>query len=158
MFVAFSWMRHSTGRPVRAASVAVLLAMAILAVGADRKPEPSSSSQSRATPSIGISSTNAPASPSRRLFTSGIVAKLDSTNRWMEVRTTNGLERVRYTTNANVMLTGQRASVADVRVGDRVGVVARSGDDGEWQLISLRIGARPPGDGNVKRLDAPTTD
>lgn len=144
------------GCPGRAASAALLLALVIPAVGADREPEPPSSSRFRAEP--GATSTNAPASRPRRLFTSGVVTTLNATNRWIEVRTTNGLERVHYATNANVVLTGQRASVADVRIGDRVGVVARPGADGQWQLISLRIGARPPGDGNVKRLDTPTTD
>jgi hypothetical protein len=141
-------------------SVALVLALAIPAAGAEPAPEATekavSASPSGAKP--GASTNAASAVRPRRLFISGIVATLDTTNRWMEVRTTNGLERVRYATNANVMLTGQRASVSDVRVGDRVGVVARPGADGEWQLISLRIGARPPGDGNVKRLDTPTTD
>lgn len=156
MFAAFSWIRHSNRRPVRVASVALLLALAAPMVSCGAEPEPASPPQSRPEP--GASSTNAPMSRSRRLFTSGVVAKFDSTNRWLEVRTTNGLERVRYSTNANVMLTSQRVSVSEVRVGDRVGLVARPGADGIWQLISLRIGARPPGDGNVKRLDGPNPD
>ena len=157
MFAAFSWIGPSNGRPVGVATLALpllLLALSIPVRGAEPEPEPGTSTQSRAEP--GATSTNAPAS--RRLFISGVVATLDLTNRWLEVRATNRLQRVWYATNANVMLTGQRVSVADVRIGDRVGVVARPGNDGEWQLISLRIGARPPGDGNVKRLDALTTD
>jgi len=95
---------------------------------------------------------------SRRLLVNGVVVKLDPTNRWLEVRTTNGVERVSFATNANVLITGRPLPIKEVLVGDRVGMVARKDTNGHWQLLSLRVAARPPGEGNVKRLDQVTTN
>jgi hypothetical protein len=88
----------------------------------------------------------------------GLVVGIDLTNRWLEIRGTNGLRRIGFSTNVNVLVTGKRLPVEEVRVGDRVGLVARAETNGQLHLISLRVGARPPGDGNVKRIEKPATD
>jgi hypothetical protein len=93
-----------------------------------------------------------------RVFFSGIVTELNLSNRWFEVRGTNGTQRFSIRTNSNVLLTGNPIPVSDLRTGDRVGVVAINRTNDLPEVLGVRVAARPPGQGPVKRVDPAPTD
>ena len=95
--------------------------------------------------------------PNRVVF-SGVVTDLNLTNRWFEVRGTNGSQRFSFVTNSHVLLTGNPIPVSDLRPGDRVGVVARTRTNDLPEVLGVRVAARPPGGGAVKRIDHAPTD
>lgn len=95
--------------------------------------------------------------PNRVIF-NGVVTELNLTNRWFEVRGTNGIQRFSFRTNSNVLLTGNPIPMSDLRTGDRVGVVARARTNDLPEILGVRVAARPPGNGSVKRTDPAPTD
>jgi hypothetical protein len=98
-----------------------------------------------------------PSIPHRVVF-NGVVTELNFSNRWFEVRGTNGTQRFSFRTNSNVLLTGSPIPMSDLRTGDRVGVVARVRTNDLPEILGVRVGARPPGQGSVKRTDPAPTD
>lgn len=98
-----------------------------------------------------------PSIPNRVIF-NGVVTDLNLTNRWFEVRGTNGTQRFSFLTNSQILLTGSPIPVSDLRRGDRVGVVARARTNDLPEVLGVRVAARPPGDGAVKRIDRAPTD
>jgi hypothetical protein len=95
---------------------------------------------------------------SNRMLFNGVVSELNLSNRWFEVRGTNGTQRFSFATNSRVLLTGSPIPVSELRPGDRVGVIARVGTNDLPEILGVRVGARPPGGGNVKRTNPAPTD
>ncbi len=98
-----------------------------------------------------------PGIPGRVVF-NGVVSELNLSNRWFEVRGTNGVKRFSFRTNSNVLLTGNPIPISELRPGDRVGVVARDQTNDLPVILGVRVAARPPGEGNVKRTNPAPTD
>ena len=98
-----------------------------------------------------------PGIPSRVVF-NGVVSELNLSNHWFEVRGTNGLKRFSFRTNSMVLLTGSPMPISELRLGDRVGVIARARTNELPEILGVRVGARPPGEGNVKRTTPAPTD
>lgn len=132
-------------------SLTLLLAGLSLHAGIAEPGAPQSTPPSgkEAVPAPGLQ--RAPAGVGR-LLVHGTVVGVKLADRSLELRTTNGLQRLVVSTNAHLLRVGQRQKFEDIRPGDRASAVVGNRPDGTFQVLMMRLSTRQSGLGNDKRV------